>query len=66
MEKIFQLFYVSKLKEGSNLSVIDQILEHSRASNAKKGITGILMFRAGIFLQLLEGEEREVLALLKK
>lgn len=66
MEKIHQIFYVSKIAEGSNSSIIEQILGHSKKNNPTKGITGVLMFRAGIFLQLLEGPEQEVTSLFKK
>jgi len=39
---------------------ITSILEESRAHNAKVGITGELIYRNGIFLQLLEGSKDAV------
>jgi hypothetical protein len=39
---------------------LQALLEHSRASNARLGLTGVLVYRSGKFLQLLEGEEAVV------
>ena len=43
---------------------IDKILKVARAHNKQKGITGQLVYRGGIFLQLLEGDEESVATLL--
>ncbi len=43
-----------------------QMLAKSRESNAKKGITGILLYKDGNFMQVIEGEEVEVNKLLEK
>jgi hypothetical protein len=42
------------------------LLERSRQYNTVKGITGILLHKAGNFLQVIEGEEAEVLPLYNK
>jgi len=43
---------------------IQKILEESRKHNAEKDITGQLIYRGGIFLQLLEGGKDDVSLLL--
>ena len=43
---------------------IQRLLEQSRASNARLGITGALLFNEGRFVQILEGDETPVMALL--
>ena len=39
---------------------IDAILQEARTHNAKHDITGQLIYRAGIFIQLLEGDKNVV------
>ena len=43
---------------------IQHILEQARTHNSDKGITGQLVYRSGIFLQLLEGDKTEITSLL--
>ena len=43
---------------------IQEILEKARKHNAEKGITGQLLYRSGIFMQLLEGDKEEITSLL--
>lgn len=62
----YKLFYVSNATDELKDNGIDTILEASRKNNPAQGITGILLFRSGIFLQLLEGEKAAVDALYEK
>ena len=39
------------------------LLEHARRNNERAGVTGMLLYKDGKFLQVLEGEERVVQAL---
>ena len=55
-----QLLYVSNTELEIGLSDLDQVLTASRRNNAMMGITGLLLFIDGGFLQILEGEERAV------
>jgi len=55
-----QLLYVSKTESDIALGELDDILTASRRNNALMGITGLLLFLDGGFLQILEGEERAV------
>jgi len=44
---------------------VDAILAASARNNPARGITGLLLFNGRNFLQLLEGEDREVSALME-
>lgn len=60
MSSIFHLVYVSKAVADISYSDIRNILEVSRRKNLQDEITGLLIFRDGYFLQLLEGPEEKV------
>jgi hypothetical protein len=47
-------------------SDIIEILNHSRTANAKKNITGILLYKDGNFMQVLEGDSLDVDELLQR
>jgi hypothetical protein len=53
-----QLLYVSNTQPDLTPGVLDDILTASRRNNAMMGITGLLLYIEGGFLQMLEGEER--------
>jgi hypothetical protein len=57
--KMMQLIYCSQ-PFGYNLEILSAILVASRANNSKRDITGALICRSDIFLQLLEGPEQQV------
>ena len=57
--KLMQLAYCSQ-PFGYNLEILSAILVTSRANNRKNDITGALICRSDIFLQLLEGPEQQV------
>ena len=64
---IFQLVYVSestKSFEGSK--DLKSILDVARQVNLDLGLTGALLYRSGHFVQLLEGESKNVKALFSK
>lgn len=60
---LFTLVYVSAAVEPFSRQQLDELLEHSRTRNSARGITGLLLYRGGNFLQVLEGEEATVLDL---
>lgn len=66
MSSVFHLVYLSKAAEDISYTDIREILEVSRRNNAQLEITGLLIFRDGYFLQLLEGREADVQAVLGK
>lgn len=63
---IFRLMYASKAAEDICYSDLQAILQVSRTQNLEREITGILIFRDGLFLQLLEGKKTQVKEVLGK
>jgi len=63
---VHQILYVSKAVRELSDDEVGRIAEVSRQNNAKKNISGLLMFQAGIFLQLLEGDAEAVEDLYQK
>ncbi|MBZ0306663.1 MAG: BLUF domain-containing protein [Anaerolineae bacterium] len=63
---LINLVYVSTATRKWTESELIELLQHSRERNAKRGITGMLLYKSGSFLQVLEGEEDQVMALYEK
>jgi len=63
---LVRLMYVSRASDSLNQNELVAILKKSRANNLEPGITGVLCFSAGIFLQVLEGGRSRVSALYNK
>jgi hypothetical protein len=55
-----QLLYVSSTKRDVPGAMLESILSASRKNNAPAGISGMLMYLEGGFLQVLEGEADQV------
>jgi hypothetical protein len=62
---IQQIVYYSISDTLIDEKTITDILEPSRVNNSKKNITGCLLYHDKVFLQLLEGEQKEVEKLYK-
>jgi len=60
---MFYLVYVSVAAESVAKDELLDILSKSRTANAEAGITGMLLYKDGNFMQALEGEEDAVRAL---
>jgi Sensors of blue-light using FAD len=58
--KISFLIYVSIATKLFTESELINLLEVSRKNNAAAGVTGMLLYKDKKFMQLLEGEEKEV------
>lgn len=54
------LVYVSTAAEPMNEQDLSALLETSREMNSRSDITGMLLYKNGRFIQLLEGHEGEV------
>jgi len=63
---MIQLAYLSSTRSLLNVYEIAEILIKSRENNEKRGITGMLLYKDGNVLQILEGEEDPVRALFEK
>jgi hypothetical protein len=61
-----QIFYASSARKDMTRVGIEALLERARAHNTRVGITGILLYKGGIFLQLIEGPDAEITALFKR
>lgn len=55
-----QLLYASNTSRDTPDAVLDDILAASRRNNAGAGVTGMLLYVEGGFMQVLEGEEETV------
>jgi hypothetical protein len=54
---LFQIVYVSSAVVLMSLDGVTSLLEWSRRENTRIGVTGLLLYHDGNFMQLLEGPE---------
>jgi len=57
---MYRIVYVSSASKYFSIDEIDTMLELARDKNARAGITGMLLYKDGNFMQCLEGEEDAV------
>ncbi|MCX6119307.1 MAG: BLUF domain-containing protein [Proteobacteria bacterium] len=57
---LFQIVYKSTSKHLIGSKEIETILEVARRKNEQNGVTGLLMVRGKVFIQLLEGDRKAV------
>lgn len=62
---MFQLVYVSTVAKPLGTADLLEILAAARRRNVELGVTGVLLYRADHFIQVLEGWEPEVRDLLE-
>lgn len=60
---LVRLIYASRAAQAVNHDTLGALMKSSRARNLAAGITGVLIFNDGVFLQLLEGGRNAVSAL---
>jgi hypothetical protein len=60
---LVRLIYASRAAQAVNHDTLSALMKASRARNLAAGITGVLIFNDGVFLQLLEGGRNAVSAL---
>ena len=63
---MFRLIYVSTAKFGLAETDLANILEQATTANAQRGMTGVLLFNGLNFLQMLEGEQRNVMEIFNR
>ncbi len=63
---LVRLMYASRAVESASEAEMATILQQSKKNNPGIGVTGVLCFSAGIFLQVLEGGRNAVSALYNK
>lgn len=64
--QVYQLTYQSKSITDLNLEILNTILEESIARNSTLKITGCLIYFNRHFIQILEGEKQDVIAVYEK
>lgn len=57
---VFQLVYISAPVRDMKPEELKDLLEHALQRNKELSITGLLLYRPGMFMQVLEGEESVV------
>ena len=60
---IYSLVYISDATKGLTEQDLQEILTASRKNNPANNITGMLLYKDGEFMQVLEGPEENVIAL---
>ncbi|GAA5216331.1 BLUF domain-containing protein [Corallincola platygyrae] len=60
---LIELVYRSRTEIEWTHSSLSELLAHSRENNLVAGVSGVLLYRPGEFLQVLEGEEAGVISL---
>ena len=60
------ILYLSQVSASLSEDELQSLLEKSRVNNQERNITGILLYCARQFMQLLEGEEADVARLYSK
>jgi len=63
---LYQLIYVSSAKNDIAEEDINNIIKSAINFNSKNDITGLLLYRSGIFMQLLEGSQTLIDPLFEK
>lgn len=63
---IIELVYTSQARNAFSHDGLVELLAGSRASNAEAGITGVLLYGDGVFLQVIEGPPDAVRALFER
>ena len=66
MGSLFQIVYTSVASESFSMADLKELLKGSVHRNTQAGITGLLLYYDGTFMQTLEGEESVVIALFAK
>ena len=59
-QDVFQMVYASSATVPFSKDDLRELLEHSRRNNERVGISGLLLYHDGDFMQLLEGGEQAV------
>lgn len=60
--ELSSLVYASTAASDFDDAALAALLQQARRANAARGITGVLLYRGGRFVQFLEGPEHEVRA----
>jgi hypothetical protein len=56
MKSLIRVIYASRATEHFHEHEIPELLKHARVANARRELTGMLLYIGGSFLQVLEGQ----------
>ena len=62
----YEILYISELSLATSLTSIAEILAQARKKNKLNGITGLLLFDGAHFIQVLEGDHDDVVAVMSR
>lgn len=65
-DTLYQIVYVSTAKHAFSPEALRSLLVECRTNNRKHGITGMLLYHDGGFMQALEGKKADVLSVYDK
>jgi len=57
---MYQIVYISSAVTPFSKDQLLELLNHCRTSNQRNGLTGMLLYKDGNFMQVLEGEQEAV------
>lgn len=63
MGDLYQLVYVSRATQGFSADDLNALLKSARLENARRDVTGMLLYDDPLFIQLLEGPRAAVEAI---
>jgi len=63
---VYYITYISTANENTSLNGLKALLDKSRTFNSQEGITGLLLYVEGDFIQTIEGKFEKVLNLYSK
>jgi hypothetical protein len=63
---MYLVAYVSSAVQLFSDTELEALLNKSRANNEKVGVTGMLLYKDGNFMQVLEGSKESVISVLKR
>ena len=66
MRPLYQLVYTSTATESLSRTELVELLKGSVRRNTRAGITGLLLYQSGTFIQALEGEKAALVELFEK
>ncbi len=66
IEKLYSLVYCSRATEHMSKRELVNIIRTAQARNRERGITGLLVYGGGMFLQVLEGPRAAVETLMRE
>lgn len=66
MQQLTTLVYMSSAKRQFEKVELEALLQQSRTNNEKQGLTGLLLYKDGLFMQALEGSHDSITKIFPK